>query len=65
MPQGTTEPSARLLLAAVSSGSADVNGIKLYHEIYGQREPLVLLPGGLLTIGEMSTPLESFGKMHR
>jgi hypothetical protein len=26
-----------------------VNGIKLYHEIYGQGEPLVLLPGGLMT----------------
>jgi pimeloyl-ACP methyl ester carboxylesterase len=30
-----------------------VNGIKLYHEIYGQGEPLVLIHGGLTTIGEM------------
>src|ERR1700731_1953941 len=37
----------------VSSGCADVNGIKLYHEIYGQGEPLVLIHGGLMTIGEM------------
>ena len=37
----------------VSSGYADVNGIKLYHEIYGQGEPLVLIQGGLTTIGEM------------
>ena len=37
----------------VSSGYADVNGIKLYHEIYGQGEPLVLIHGGLTTIGEM------------
>jgi len=36
-----------------SSGYADVNGIKLYHEIYGQGEPLVLIHGGLTTIGEM------------
>ena len=35
------------------SGYADVNGIKLYHEIYGQGEPLVLIHGGLMTIGEM------------
>jgi pimeloyl-ACP methyl ester carboxylesterase len=32
---------------------ASINGIKLYHEIYGQGEPLVLVHGGLTTIGEM------------
>ena len=36
-----------------SSAYADVNGIKLYHEIYGAGEPLVLIHGGLTTIGEM------------
>lgn len=36
-----------------SSGYADVNGIRLYHEIHGQGEPLVLIHGGLTTIGEM------------
>ena len=30
-----------------------MNGINLYHEIYGQGEPLVLIHGGLTTIGEM------------
>lgn len=35
------------------SGYADVNGIKLCHEVYGQGEPLVLIHGGLTTIGEM------------
>lgn len=34
------------------SGYADVNGIRLYHEIYGQGEPLVLIHGGLTMIGE-------------
>ena len=30
----------------VSSGYADVNGIKLYHEIYGEGEPLsIACPG--------------------
>ena len=62
MPQTATETSARTPLAPVSSGYADVNGIKLYHEIYGQGEPLVLLHGGLMTIGEMSAPLEPFGR---
>src|SRR6266705_3115187 len=65
MPQATTETLARTPLAPVSSGYAGVNGIKLYHEIYGQGEPLVLLHGGLMTIGEMSTPLESFAKTHK
>ena len=35
------------------SGYADVNGTKLYHEIYGEGEPLVLIHGGLTTIGEL------------
>ncbi|HEY6193894.1 MAG TPA: alpha/beta hydrolase [Candidatus Eisenbacteria bacterium] len=37
----------------VRSGYADINGIRLYHEIYGGGEPLVLIHGGLTTIGEM------------
>src|SRR5438874_2705116 len=36
-----------------SSGYADVNGIKLYHEIYGEGKPRVLIHGGLTTIAEM------------
>jgi pimeloyl-ACP methyl ester carboxylesterase len=40
-------------MTPLSTGYAEVNGITLYHEIYGQGEPLVLLPGGLTTIGEM------------
>src|ERR1019366_307660 len=52
-------------LTPVSSGYADVNGIKLYHEVYGEGEPLVLLPGGLMTIGEMSTLLEPLAKTHK
>lgn len=35
------------------TGYADVNGIKLYHEIYGQGEPLVLIHGGFTTIGDL------------
>jgi len=37
----------------MTSGYADVNGIALYHEIYGVGEPLVLIHGGLTTIGEI------------
>src|SRR5438093_2781994 len=65
MPHATTETSARAPLAPVFSGYADVNCITLYHEIYGQGEPLVVLHGGLMTIGEMSTLLQSFAKTHK
>jgi pimeloyl-ACP methyl ester carboxylesterase len=37
----------------VSSGYAAVNGIQMYHELYGEGEPLVLVHGGLTTIGEI------------
>lgn len=37
----------------VSSGYADGNGITLYHEIYSQGEPLVLIHGRLPTLREM------------
>ena len=65
MPPATSEPSAPAPLRPVSSGHADVNGIKLYHEIYGQGEPVVLLHGGLMTISEMSTLLEPLAKTRK
>jgi pimeloyl-ACP methyl ester carboxylesterase len=33
-----------------TTGYADVNGLHLYHEVYGVGTPLVLLHGGMLTI---------------
>jgi pimeloyl-ACP methyl ester carboxylesterase len=33
-----------------STGYADVNGLHLYYEVYGQGSPLVLLHGGMMTI---------------
>jgi len=65
MPQATTEASAAAPATPVSSGYADVNGIKLYHEVYGKGEPLVLLPGGLMTIPEMTTLLQPLAKTHK
>jgi pimeloyl-ACP methyl ester carboxylesterase len=49
----------------VSSGYADVNGIKLYHEIYGEGEPLVLIHGGLTTIGEMQGWVQPLAQTRR
>ena len=45
-----------------SSGYGDVNGIKLYHEIYGGGQPLVLIHGGLTTIGEMQGWVQPLAK---
>jgi len=44
------------------SGYADVNGIKLYYEIYGEGEALVLIHGGLTTIGEMQGWVQPLAK---
>jgi pimeloyl-ACP methyl ester carboxylesterase len=49
----------------VSSGYANGSGIKLYHEIYGEGEPLVLIHGGLTTIGEMQGWVQPLAKTRR
>jgi hypothetical protein len=33
--------------AAIKTGYAPVNGLKLYYEVYGTGQPLVLIHGGL------------------
>src|SRR5437667_6445559 len=38
---------------------ASVNGLEMYYEIHGTGVPLVLLPGGLMTIGMMGQILPS------
>ena len=37
---------------------ADVNGIQMYYEVHGTGDPLVVIPGGLMTIAMMG-PLVS------
>ena len=49
----------------VSSGYADINNIRLYREVHGQGEPLVLIHGGLMTIGEMQGWLQPLAKTRR
>ena len=48
-----------------SSGYADASGIALYYEIHGQGEPLVLIHGGLTTIGEMQEWVQPLAKTRR
>ena len=45
-----------------TGGYADVNGIRLYHEIYGRGEPLVLIHGGLTTISQMQGWVQPLAK---
>jgi pimeloyl-ACP methyl ester carboxylesterase len=49
----------------VSSGYAAVNGVKMYHELYGEGEPLVLIHGGLTTIGQMQGWVQPLAKTRR
>jgi len=49
----------------VSSGYAAVNGIRMYHEVYGEGEPLVLIHGGLTTIGQMQGWVQPLAKTRR
>ncbi len=41
-----------------------VNGLKMYYEVHGKGEPLILLPGGLESIGMMKEVLEPLAQ-HR
>jgi pimeloyl-ACP methyl ester carboxylesterase len=49
----------------VSLGFAAVNGISMYHETYGEGEPLVLIHGGLTTIGQMEGWVQPLAKTRR
>lgn len=48
-----------------TSGYITVNGFKLWHEIYGEGEPIVVLHGGLMTIPEMSPLIEPLSKSRK
>jgi pimeloyl-ACP methyl ester carboxylesterase len=44
-------------MPTAAGAHAVVNGLPLYYEIHGQGRPLVLLPGGILTIGLTFGPI--------
>src|SRR4051812_43710331 len=48
-PEAVAPPQALLPAewGEVEGQTADVNGIKIYYEIYGEGEPLVMIHGGL------------------
>jgi pimeloyl-ACP methyl ester carboxylesterase len=48
------------------SGYADVNGLHMYYEVYGEGSPLVLLHGGMLTIDlNFATLIPGLAGKHR
>src|SRR5262245_2454762 len=47
------------------AGFAEVNGFRLYHEIFGEGEPVVVLHGGLMTIPEMSALVQPLARGRR
>jgi pimeloyl-ACP methyl ester carboxylesterase len=49
-------------IAPSKTGYAEVNGIRLYHEMYGSGQPLVLIHGGLTTIGEIQGWVQPLAK---
>jgi pimeloyl-ACP methyl ester carboxylesterase len=61
-PVVAAEPAA---IQPSKTGYAEVNGIKFYHEVYGSGAPVVLIHGGLMTIGEMQPWLQPLAKDHQ
>lgn len=51
-------------MGAVKSGYAPVNGLRLYYEIHGSGEPLILLHGGF-GAGDMFAPMMPVLSQHR
>jgi len=51
--------------AKVDSGYAPVNGLKMYYEIYGNGEPLVLIHGGVGAIEMFGANLTALAQTHK
>ena len=49
----------------MTSAYFDTNGIRLYYEIYGDGEPIVMLPGGMMTIPELNAIIEPLSKTYK
>jgi pimeloyl-ACP methyl ester carboxylesterase len=52
-------------MAAVESGMADVNGIKMYYAVYGAGDPVLLLHGGLGNADYWGAQINELAKTHK
>jgi hypothetical protein len=59
---GSGDSGMEVEMKPTIGGYADVNSIKLYHEVYGQGETPVLIPGRLTTIGEIERWVQALAK---
>ncbi|MEO8184498.1 MAG: alpha/beta hydrolase [Deltaproteobacteria bacterium] len=62
------EPASHSSVAegtASSSGLLEVNGIKLWHEVYGDGPPVIVLSGGLTTIPETMPLIAPLAKQRK
>ncbi len=58
----TAEQAPSTAAPAVRSGYAEVHGLRYYYEIHGAGEPLLLLHGGLMSIGALGPVLPALAK---
>jgi len=56
MPYGNNNQTGKM---------ADINGIKIYYEVYGKGEPLLLIHGNGQNISEMHNQIEYFAKKNK
>ncbi len=57
---------SKMATPEITTGYADVNGLRLYYEMHGNGSPLVLLHGGMLTLDlNFATLIPTLAKKHR
>jgi pimeloyl-ACP methyl ester carboxylesterase len=50
------------MIQATTGSYASVNGLEMYYEVHGSGQPLVLLHGGMTTIGDFAALLPAFAQ---
>src|SRR5271166_5260622 len=60
-----TLPPVPAMPAAVSSGYASVNGIRMYYAVYGEGEPILMIHGGLANSDYWANQVIALSKTHK
>ncbi len=62
----TTDPAAQTTTSPeVETGYADVNGLRMYYEVHGQGEPVILLHGAYMSAESMKPAWEVLAKSRK